>query len=618
MKKRLLLLIVVLIVGVCVLEIIVDTFLFQMGIFQTNLELKVAYHYLFMLGDVTLAVLIAALIFYRAFTRQERTLDELRAAHAKLTANHALLVESKNKFQKMTDNIPGGIYQLLMKLDGAISFPLVSEKCRQLIGVAPDAIQQDSALVLGFIHPGDRNSFFTTLNESARTLSPWHWEGRFLVCGTMKWLSCVAQPEGRSDGAILWDGMIIDVSDMKRVEHSLKQSKQMLQLVLDTIPSAVFWKDQDLLYLGCNRVFAQDVGLADPKDIVRKSDFDLVWKDHAPRYRADDSQVMETNTSKLGFEEPLIKADHLAYWTSTSKVPLHAPDGTVIGVLGTYEDITKRKRAVDEAYTILRMSMDGFYVVDKQGNILDANEAYCSMIGYSRAELIHLKLRDIEAAESEEIIAQHIKKILNVGYDRFETRHRCKDGRIIEIESSVNYVKGETGKFFAFIRDITERKRAEKEINESEQRFRAIFDNAADGILLVDTESKKLHLGNKAICEMLGYAPDQITTMQVADIHPAKDLTHVMEQFEKQARRELITANSLPVQRKDGSVIYADVSVFFLTRACARNPSMPFSQQCVEFGSKNAAAILGRLRASRPCAYKGIALRSAHPHPAQA
>jgi len=100
-----------------------------------------------------------------------------------------------------------------------------------------------------------------------------------------------------------------------------------------------------------------------------------------------------------------------------------------------------------------------------------------------------------------------------------------------------------------------------------EEEFRAIFDNAVDGILIVDTENKKFYRGNDAICRMLGYSPAEINNLGVMDIHPEKDLPYVIKQFEKQAKGEISLAEDLPVKRKDGSIFYADINATNITIA---------------------------------------------------
>ena len=147
-----------------------------------------------------------------------------------------------------------------------------------------------------------------------------------------------------------------DITERKRAEDELYQSRQMLQFILDNIPQQVFWKDRNLTYLGCNRAFAIDAGLRDPMEILGKNDFDLAWSGLAELYRADDRLVMEQETPKFNFEEQLSRADGSLLWVRTSKLPLRDREGRVAGVLGTYEDITERKRAEEALAEGARLS----------------------------------------------------------------------------------------------------------------------------------------------------------------------------------------------------------------------------------------------------------------------
>ncbi|MFA5252288.1 MAG: PAS domain S-box protein [Phycisphaerae bacterium] len=119
--------------------------------------------------------------------------------------------------------------------------------------------------------------------------------------------------------------------------------------------------------------------------------------------------------------------------------------------------------------------------------------------------------------------------------------------------------------FIEVVEDVTKQKRAEENLRESEQRFKAIFDNAVDGILLVNAKTKKFCLGNKAMCKMLGYKSEDIKNLTISDIHPKERLSYVMEKFDKQAKGETTVAEDIPVKRKDGSVFYADTNSFSIT-----------------------------------------------------
>jgi PAS domain S-box-containing protein len=122
--------------------------------------------------------------------------------------------------------------------------------------------------------------------------------------------------------------------------------KQLLQLVMDNLPEYIFWKDLNSVYLGCNRKFAEAAGLENPEQIAGKTDYDLPWKkEEADFFRLCDRRVMDSNTPELGIVEPQLQANDKQAWLETNKMPLHDAQGHVIGILGTFQDITERKLA---------------------------------------------------------------------------------------------------------------------------------------------------------------------------------------------------------------------------------------------------------------------------------
>jgi diguanylate cyclase (GGDEF)-like protein/PAS domain S-box-containing protein len=138
-------------------------------------------------------------------------------------------------------------------------------------------------------------------------------------------------------------GIAENVTERKLKEWRLRESKQMLKLVINNIPQRVFWKDTQLNYLGCNEAFCRDAGLATPEEIIGKSDFDLKWNASADAYRADDLATITRNEARINYEERQIRDDGTDSWLRTSKIPLSGMDGRTVGLLGLYEDITERK-----------------------------------------------------------------------------------------------------------------------------------------------------------------------------------------------------------------------------------------------------------------------------------
>jgi two-component system sensor histidine kinase/response regulator len=156
-------------------------------------------------------------------------------------------------------------------------------------------------------------------------------------------------PFFNADGIFMgYRGIDRDITERKETEEALRKSQQIIEGIINAIPVRVFWKDKNLVFLGCNTLFAQDAGLADPKDIVGKDDFQMVWRDQAELYRGDDRQVIESGSPKFLVEEPQTTPEGNTITLLTSKVPLRSSTGEIIGVIGTYMDITERKQTEKE------------------------------------------------------------------------------------------------------------------------------------------------------------------------------------------------------------------------------------------------------------------------------
>jgi PAS domain S-box-containing protein len=184
----------------------------------------------------------------------------------------------------------------------------------------------------------------TLTGKSSHVESEVHWRADGSSFPVEYW----SHPIRRNDEIIGTVVTFFDISERKQAEAKLQDTQKMLQLVLDTIPVRVFWKDHDSVYLGCNKLFAEDSGLQEPDKLIGKTDFDMGWQEQAELYRADDRDVMQTGIRKLNYEEPQTTPDGEQIWLETSKIPLTDQDGGVIGILGTYHDITDRKRAEEE------------------------------------------------------------------------------------------------------------------------------------------------------------------------------------------------------------------------------------------------------------------------------
>jgi PAS domain S-box-containing protein len=191
--------------------------------------------------------------------------------------------------------------------------------------------------------------------------------------------------------------------------------------------------------------------------------------------------------------------------------------GEAVRMAGMCLDITERKKAEDELRrskerhkTIVQTAMDGFWVTDIQGRLLEVNATYCRMSGYSELELLTKCVRDLEDAEAPAETTTHIQKVMSRGEDRFESRHVRKDGSVFDVEISVQFRNTDGGRMIAFLRDITEQKRMESSLLEMKLKIgtheirAALVEMASDGFWLLDKEFMTVYV-NPAIEKMLGY-----------------------------------------------------------------------------------------------------------------
>lgn len=168
---------------------------------------------------------------------------------------------------------------------------------------------------------------------------------------------------------------------------------------------------------------------------------------------------------------------------------------------------------------ILETAMDGFWLLDMQGRLLEVNETYCRMSGYSKQELHSMHISDVEVIEGKVDISAHLQKIIAKGDDRFESRHRRKDGSTFDVEVSIQYQLAEGGQFVTFLHDITERKLAEENLRQSEERYKILFQGNHSVMLLIDPETGEIKDANPAACKYYGWTHTELTRKNISEIN---------------------------------------------------------------------------------------------------
>lgn len=164
----------------------------------------------------------------------------------------------------------------------------------------------------------------------------------------------------------------------------------------------------------------------------------------------------------------------------------------------------ERRQTQQHYGAILHTAIDGFWMCDTQGRLQDVNAALCRMLGYTREELLQMSVQELEAQESTEETADHIRQVMRDGSAWFETRHRRKDGTVFDVEISTTYLPGDGGRFFVFARDITARKHAEENLTRQHRQVLALLDGIEDVIYVADPHTYELLHVNAAFIHQWG------------------------------------------------------------------------------------------------------------------
>lgn len=252
--------------------------------------------------------------------------------------------ETLDRLNKIARRVPGIIFQFRIGADGKASFPYVSDACREIYRLTPEEVYEDISRVFALRHPDDDKAVTESIMQSARNLTPWQKE--FRICfkdGTIRTLYGNAVPEKDLEGNIIWYGFTTDITEQKRIQEALSSSRLLTENIINSVPARVFWKNKDLVYTGCNEMFAKDAGYTRPEEIIGKNDFMLGWSDTASLYQQGDREVIESGIPMFDVEEKLKTADGNIHSIITSKVPLRNSQNEIVGVLGTYMDITAQK-----------------------------------------------------------------------------------------------------------------------------------------------------------------------------------------------------------------------------------------------------------------------------------
>lgn len=345
-----------------------------------------------------------------------------------------------------------------------------------------------------------------------------------------------------------------DVTDQKNSEQLLKESEQRFQRAMNASQDGIYDWDLETKDIYYSPVWKRMLGY-EPDELP--NDFS-VWEKltHPDDLKSSWNMMNEVIDGKRDRFEIEFRMKHKnGHWVDIlSRSNLYTDDlNGKIRVVGTHVDISEIKKIErelrakeEEHWAILETAMDGFWIVDTAGRFLEVNETYCEMSGYSEEELLRMDISAVEDVETSVNIGAHMQKVLAEGQDRFESRHRRKDGTVFDVEVSVQKRPLDEPQRVVFIRDITERKCSELDLLESETRFKALH-NASFGGIVIHDQGVILEC-NQGLSEMMGYEYSELIGMD--------GLLLIAEQSREKVKNNIRTGYEKPYEasglRKNG------------------------------------------------------------------
>lgn len=369
--------------------------------------------------------------------------------------------------------------------------------------------------------------------------------------------------EGKFAGAL---GLVLDFTERKHMEEALRESEERLALALSASGQGLYDLDVTTGKVVISREYAEMLEYS-PDDYCITPD---LWK---PQVHPEDREeaVKRFESYLEGTDRPYkseyrmrTKSGGWRWILSIGEIVRKDEAGRPLRMVGIHQDISDRKRA-EEALRLTQLSVDqaadGVQWISPEGRFVYVNERACRMLGYSQEELLELAVWNMSPDCTPEAFRERFAELKKVKSWLFETRHRRKDGSIFPVEVSGRYIAfGAKEFYFAFVRDITERKRMEEKLRESEERFRSIVEHSHAGIFMVDERFRFAYV-NQRSCELCGYLPEEMIGEDFRRFLVDESQERISENYlRRQGGETLPDRSEFTFVRKDGEVRVAELN----------------------------------------------------------
>ncbi len=388
-------------------------------------------------------------------------------------------------------------------LQGKITW---SHDLYKIFGFCPETYNPNTKQFSKLIHADDLPTMQTWDDTSASGLKPESLEYRRIwpdrkIRYIYNHGELILDAEGRLSHL---GGTVQDITRIKNAEEALLKSERNYRDIMEQAGDAITVADHEgLHYLEVNQAACDLFGYTH-EEFQRLGLMDLCHPDDLPDFH---DKLKQLWTGHVAHAERKLRRKDDSFVTVDMTTKMLA-DGRLISIK---RDITDRKIAEDAMkrhQVIIKTTRDGFWLTDMKGNLLETNQAYADMSGYTIDELLKMHISQLDALESREEIRARTQRICNEGSALFETKHRRKDGGLFDIEVSVNYMP-EQQQFIAFFRDISSRKKYRERLEASLEFSNKLIQSMHDGFSILDRNTQTIDV-NPALCRMTGFSREEL------------------------------------------------------------------------------------------------------------
>ena len=391
-----------------------------------------------------------------------------------------LLADSESKYLRLFNAAEVGMFRTKLQNSEILE---CNEKLLQILGYTREEMQGKPATFF-YADPEQRQELIKILQAKGQLVD----SEIKLVSKNGEVKTCLLSSKVYPEGDIL-EGSIIDITERKKAEDALALSEMTFRAYLEGCPLAVFAVNFDGKYEYVNDAAVKMLGYA------REELLNMTTRQVVPKNDSHGSFRLNELKEKGHFAGVLKLKQKNGTIIDVSLNSCKFPDGKLVAFCEDITETKKAKEALMESEANYRNLINGMnetaWVIDFNGNFVEINDAAAKTLGYSKDELLTMGIKDIDKALNKEQFENHLKTMPPVGTKVFERTHVAKDGTEIpvEISSSLITYHGKRAKL-SVARDITERKKAERALAESEERYKNLFENAPDVIVTFDLTGK--------------------------------------------------------------------------------------------------------------------------------